>query len=115
VTGDLRRGNLFDDVPSRLPAERFDRLLETPGLMLERIVSTGHATPPGEWWDQDRDEWVVLLRGGAELRFADRDDVVALRPGDWVLIPAHRRHRVERTDPHEPTVWLALHHAARPP
>ena len=60
--------NLFDDVPRELPAERIDVLLETPTLRLERLVSTGHATPPGEWYDADRDEWVVVLRGRARLR-----------------------------------------------
>jgi len=102
-------GNLFAGVPPALAAERFDVLVERPGLRIERIVSTAHATPPGQWYDQDRDEWVVVLRGGAELRFEDQDAVVTLQPGDWVLIPAHRRHRVEWTDPREPTVWLAVH------
>jgi cupin 2 domain-containing protein len=107
----MSAGNLFEDVPRALEAERFDVILDTPGLRVERIVSTGHATPPGQWWDQDRDEWVVLLRGSAALAFEDAAEVLTLGPGDWVLIPAHRRHRVEWTDAREPTVWLALHYA----
>lgn len=106
-------GNLFDDLPRRLPAERGDGLFEAQGVRLERIVSTGHATPAGEWLDQAWDEWVVLLRGGAGLRFADEAAARALGPGDWVLIRARRRHRVEWTAADEPTVWLALHLAAR--
>jgi cupin 2 domain-containing protein len=113
--------NLFDDVPRALPAERraerpperIDVLLDTPGARLERIVSTGHATPPGEWYDQDRDEWVVVLRGRARLRIEGEPEDRALAPGDHLLLRAHVRHRVEWTDPDEPTVWLALFYPAR--
>jgi cupin 2 domain-containing protein len=84
-------------------------LVRTPHLRLARIVSIGHATPAGRWDDQDRDEWVLLLRGRAGLLFEGAAAAVALRPGDHCLIPAHRRHRVEWTDVAEPTVWLALH------
>ncbi|OGL00098.1 MAG: cupin [Candidatus Rokubacteria bacterium RIFCSPHIGHO2_12_FULL_73_22] len=101
--------NLFADLPGRLEAERVDVLLATDGLRLERIVSTGQATPPGEWCDQATREWVVVLRGSAGLRFADEPEPRALRAGDHVLIAAHRRHRVEWTDAREPTVWLAVH------
>jgi len=101
--------NLFAEVPASLPDELVETLLETDALRLERIVSIGHATPPGEWYDQERPEWVALLSGSAGLRFADRDDVVEMRPGDHLVIAAHRRHRVEWTDAARPTIWLALH------
>lgn len=81
-----------------------------PGARLERIVSRGQATPDGEWYDQDANEWVVLLRGAAALRFEDEPEPRVLGPGDWLDIPAHRRHRVEWTAPDEPTIWLALHY-----
>jgi cupin 2 domain-containing protein len=103
-------GNIFDDLPRALPGERVDVLVQTPELRLERIVSTGQATPAGQWYDQDRAEWVLLLRGRATLRFQDPDELVEMRAGDHVLIPAHRRHRVEWTDPGQPTVWLAVHY-----
>ena len=99
--------NLFANVTPGLAAERFEPLVETQSLRLERIVSAGHATPPGEWYDQERDEWVVLLSGAAKLLFEGEPELL-LRPGDSVHIPAHRRHRVEWTD--TPTVWLALHY-----
>lgn len=102
--------NLFAGLPASLPSERIDVLVETRRLRLERIVSTGQATPPGHWDDQDRDEWVVVLRGHAGLRFEDEAHAITLGPGDHVLIRAHRRHRVEWTDAREPTIWLALHH-----
>ena len=102
--------NLFDDLPPSLAEERFDVLVQAGPIRLERIVSTGQGTPPGQWYDQATHEWVVVLRGSAGLRFEGSDEVRELRPGDHVLIPAHRRHRVEWTDPGEPTVWLALHY-----
>lgn len=101
--------NLFDDLPVRLPAERIDALVTAPGVRIERIVSTGHVTPPGEWYEQDTDEWVVLLRGRARLRLEAETDARDLRPGDHVLLRAHVRHRVEWTDDAAPTVWLAVH------
>lgn len=104
--------NLFADLPTRIPQERHDRLLETPAFRVERIVSTGHATPAGEWYDQDGDEWVMVLRGSAGLRLEGEREPRVMRPGDHVVIPAHRRHRVEWTDADGPTVWLALHYRA---
>ena len=104
--------NLFQDLPGApWPAERVDVLAQAPGLRLERIVSTGHVTPPGEWYEQATDEWVAVVRGSARLVFDDAPPV-ALAAGDHILIPAHRRHRVDWTDPTQPTVWLALHFAA---
>lgn len=106
---DRTSGNLFADVPTTLAEERFEALLEKGGLTLERIVSTGQATPAGDWYDQPRDEWVVLLKGAAALRFEDEPAERRLEPGDYLFIPAHARHRVEWTSKTEPTVWLALH------
>jgi cupin 2 domain-containing protein len=103
-------GNLFAAIPSEIPAEIFQVLLETKNFRLERIVSAGQATPPEEWYDQNTHEWVVLLAGSAGLRFEDEPELRVLSPGDYFLIPAHRRHRVEWTDPDQPTVWLALHY-----
>ena len=105
--------NLFADVPSTLPHELVDVLVEAPGVRLERIVSTAHRTPPGQWYDQAMNEWVIVLRGSAGLRFEDQTEVVVLGPGSVIDIPAHRRHRVEWTDPAQPTIWIALHYAPR--
>ena len=102
-------GNLFASLPKNLPDELIENLIDQPGIRLERIVSTGHVTPEGEWYDQESDEWVVLLTGSAKLRFETPDETLSLSSGDYVMIDAHRKHRVEWTDPDEPTVWLALH------
>ena len=103
-------GNLFSEIPKNLPREIFETLLAAPNLRLERIVSHGQATPAGAWDDQETHEWVVLLAGAAGLAFAGEPEICVLHPGDYVHIPAHRRHRVEWTDPARPTVWLALHY-----
>ena len=102
-------GNLFSGLPSAHGAqERIDALFDRPGLRIERIVSTGQASPEGFWYDQPQDEWVVLLSGSAGLRFADEAAVRVIRPGDWLHIPAHVQHRVEWTDTTQTSVWLAV-------
>ncbi|MDU4959347.1 MAG: cupin domain-containing protein [Sporomusaceae bacterium] len=103
--------NLFAELPLRQqPEERMDTLLQTAHFCLKRIISTGQASPPDYWYDQDEDEWCVLLTGGAALRFEDRQELVELKPGDWLHIAAHRRHQVAWTKPDEASVWLALHY-----
>ena len=104
----MQRQNLFHPLPARLPQELCETLLQRAGVRLERIVSHAHATPPGEWYDQPWEEWVVLLSGSAVLRL-EGGERVTLAPGDHLLIPAHCRHRVEQTDAQGPSVWLALH------
>ncbi|AWN49292.1 cupin [Methylobacterium terrae] len=102
--------NLLAGLPASPQAdERVDILARTPQARIERIVSTGQASPPGFWYDQTWDEWVVLLTGAALLRLIDEPEPRRLAPGDHLMIPAHRRHRVEWTSPDEPTVWLAVH------
>ena len=101
--------NLFSEIPLSLPEELIQILVENRCHRLERIVSDGHATPPGEWYDQTWDEWVVLLSGSAGLLFEGESKPVVMKPGDYLLIPAHLRHRVEWTDGSGKTAWLALH------
>ena len=101
-------GNLFADAPANLPDELFTVLLERSGLRIERIVSHGHASPPGFWYDQEQNEWVLVLQGAARLRFEDQDQSIDMMPGDFVDIAGHRRHRVEWSTPDEPTIWLAV-------
>ena len=100
--------NLFADLPTALPEELVEVLAENNNVRIERIVSTGHASPEGFWYDQDQHEWVVVLKGRAKLLFDGDDQAVEMGPGDCINIPAHRKHRVEWTTPDEPTVWLAV-------
>lgn len=103
-------GNIFTDVPDALADEQLTTLLSAPNLRIERIVSTGQASPPDFWYDQDRAEWVIVLAGSAGLLVEGEAEPRIMRAGDYVHIPAHKRHRVAWTDPDRPTVWLAVHH-----
>ncbi len=100
--------NIFD-LPSSLPnKELFESLVSADNILIERIISTGQTTPPGEWYDQDRDEWVILLQGSASLAYANGTDI-KLTTGDYLFIPAHQKHRVEYTSSEPPCIWLAVH------
>ena len=103
--------NLLRNLPPALrdarAGETVERLAGGGAVRIERIVSHGQASPDGFWYDQDEAEFVLVLAGAAELEFAD-GEVVALGPGDWVEIAAHRRHRVAWTNPDRPTVWLTV-------
>jgi cupin 2 domain-containing protein len=105
-------GNLFAKLPTQAPAEEIVGLAEKSGARIERIVSTGQASPAGFWYDQPSTEWVLVVAGKAALRFEDEPAPRVLSPGDWLEIPAHARHRVDWTDAAGPTVWLAVHFAA---
>jgi cupin 2 domain-containing protein len=101
--------NIFAELPSDRSHEAFEALASSANVRIERIVSSGHATPEGEWYDQGWDEWVVLLRGGAGLLFEGDGEPRVMKPGDYVMIPAHCRHRVAWTDSAERSIWLAIH------
>lgn len=100
--------NVFADLPAGTGAEQFVELLSRPGLRIERIVSTGQASPPGFWYDQPQSEWVLVLQGETRLAFEGEPGPRRLQAGDFVDIAPHRRHRVESTA--TPTVWLAVHY-----
>lgn len=107
--------NLFSTLGVRpQDAEWSETLARHPGVRVERILSTGQASPPDFWYDQAEGEWVTLLQGAALLRFADEALPRHLDPGDWLDIAPHRRHRVEWTDPQQPTLWLAVFYPAPP-
>ena len=103
--------NLYADLPQDSSAEQIVELLSRPGLRIERIVSAGQASPPGFWYDQPQAEWVLLLQGEAKLAFEDEPTARLLKAGDFVDIPAHRRHRVEWTAAF--TLWLAVYYDRR--
>ena len=100
--------NLFSDLSTQLSVELYTTLLDADNVRIERIVSLGHASPEGFWYDQDQHEWVVVLKGAAQLKF--EDGVIEMRSGEFINIPAHKKHRVEWTTPDEPTIWLAVHY-----
>jgi len=100
--------NLLADIPTALPEELVDVLVRAPGVQMVRVVSRGHSSPPGFWYDQEEHEFVVVLSGAARLVFEDQVESVEMVAGSWVNIAAHRRHRVEWTDPTRDTVWLGV-------
>jgi cupin 2 domain-containing protein len=106
--------NIMANLPAALPEEVCETLAKSGTVRIERIVSYGHVTPEGTWYDQERDEWVLLLVGSAELLFDDAQEPQRLVAGDHVRIPAGCRHRVTWTDPDVKTVWLAVHFTADP-
>lgn len=101
--------NLFADVPVNLPEELVETLVRSPVCRIERIVSHGHVSPEAFWYDQAENEWVTLLQGAATLRL--ENEIVEMKPGDAINIPARMRHRVDWTTPDEPTVWLAVYYS----
>lgn len=102
-------GNIFANLPAALPGEVFETLVTAGNVRIERIVSSGQATPEGEWYDQGWDEWVLVLEGSAGLQIDLEKHPRLLTAGDYVLIPAHCRHRVAWTDSEVNTIWLAVH------
>jgi len=101
--------NLFKKLPDPCRTEIFETILEDCSLRIERIISEGQATPAGQWFDQTWDEWVVLLQGSAGIQFEGDSNPLVLKPGDYIYIPAHKKHRVEWTNGNEKTIWLAVH------
>ena len=110
----MQVSNLFDAIPEELPEELVEVLASGKGpVRILRLVSLGHASADGFWYDQGEHEWVALLSGGAILSFENpvsgEVEILSFRPGDWLEIPPHVRHRVESTSSDEPAVWLAVH------
>lgn len=108
----MHKGNLTAAIPATLPAELVECLASGGTTRIERIVSKGHKSAPGFWYDQERHEWVVLIKGEAVISFdedfAHGQQSVRLLPGDYLHIAAHVRHRVDWTSETEDTIWLAV-------
>jgi cupin 2 domain-containing protein len=104
--------NIFKDIPSDLPDELIEKIAGDgkKDISIERIISRGHASPPDFWYDQDKNEFVIVLRGKAALLFKETNKVIKMSPGDYINIPAHTLHRIEWTSSGEDTVWLAIHY-----
>ena len=101
--------NIFDELATHLNEEEFKTIVEAKHFKIERIVSTGHHSEEGFWYDQADHEWVLVLQGSGVIEYED-GRVIELNAGDYVNIPAHQKHRVKETSQSEPTVWLAVHY-----
>lgn len=103
----MTKNNIFSDLPASLDQEVFEDILKRENIRIERIISQGHSAPETGWFDQDEKEWVIVLTGSATLLFEGEDEI-ELSAGDYLMIPAHQRHKVLKTDPEQPTIWLAI-------
>ena len=100
--------NIYNDIPPAIPEEIFEEIISSGNIRIERIVSKGQSSPDNFWYDQDQNEWVIVLKGKAKLKFVDDEKAVEMKEGDYLNIPAHKKHRVESTDPENETIWLAV-------
>jgi cupin 2 domain-containing protein len=104
------KGTLFADRPAELPEELFETICSAETVKIERIVSRGHASPEGFWYDQEGSEFILVVQGSAGLKIEGEKDVLVLTTGNYLNIPAGVKHRVEWTDPSCDTIWLAVHY-----
>lgn len=100
--------NIFDKIPKNLPAELTEEILNSKSVRIERIISRGHQSPKDFWYDQDENEWIILLQGSAVLSFKEDNKSLTMKAGDFLNIPAYQKHRVEQTDQNEDTIWLCI-------
>ena len=106
----IKLGNLFSNLPDAIDDEVFETIVTSESIKIERIVSKSHRTVDNYWYDQKKNEWVMIIKGSAGLRFENDQKMVEMMQGDYINIPAHCRHRVEWTDPDVETIWLAVHY-----
>ena len=105
----MRVDNIFKNIPTFLPEEFFESIVKSDNLKVERIISDGHNSPSDFWYDQNSNELVLILKGSAVLEF-ENDEKLELKEGDYLIIPAHKKHRVQSTDKSQKTIWLAVHY-----
>ncbi len=103
------KNNLFQNIPDKLQKELFETIAESDNIKIKKIISDGHTSPPGFWYDQDQNEFVMVLKGNAILEFDD-GTTQEMGEGDYQIIPAHKKHRVSYTDTNEKTIWLAVYY-----
>ncbi len=103
----MKSENIYGSIPKDQDTEVYDEIIRAPGVRIERIISKGHTSPESGWYDQEENEWVMVLKGSGTLTFED-GSVAHLSKGDHINIPAHRKHRVSWTEPDQLTIWLAV-------
>lgn len=104
----MKPDNIFSKIPDDIPEEIFETIISSDTVIIERIISKGQSSAEGFWYDQEKNEWVILLKGAARIGFENQEEPVHMKAGDYIHIPAHCRHRVEWTDPDCTTIWIAL-------
>jgi cupin 2 domain-containing protein len=104
----MKKKNIAADIPENIPVEIFEVIISSDKIRIERIITKGQSSPENFWYDQDENEFVIVTKGKAKLKFEDEDGSVELNEGDYINIPSHKKHRVEWTDPENETIWLAV-------
>ena len=102
--------NIFSNIPKSLSDELFKELVSSENCKIERIISKGHKTEEGKWYNQDKNEFVIILKGNAELLFKENNKTIKMKEGDYINIPPRTKHRVTKTDPNKETIWLTIHY-----
>ena len=105
----MKSGNIFEQIPENLDEEAFDTLVQSNHLNIERIVSRGHSSPESGWYNQEQNEWVIVLKGEATIAF-ENEPPVNLKEGGYLEITAHKKHKVIKTHKDKETIWLAVHY-----
>lgn len=105
----MELNNIFESIPDNLNEEVFNKLLQNKTIKIERIISKGHISPEKGWYDQALNEWLIILKGRARILFYGEEEI-NLRAGDYLNIPAHKKHKVSWTDTETETIWLAIHY-----
>jgi len=98
--------NIFNDIKIDKENEQFIDLLKHKNIRIERIVSNGQSSPVNFWYEQEENEFVIVLKGEAILEFEDRKSF--LKEGDFINIPSWEKHRVKYTSNKTSTIWLAI-------
>ncbi|TQV89079.1 cupin domain-containing protein [Aliikangiella coralliicola] len=109
----MRLNNIFNNIPKDIPDELFEELTVGDNIKIERIISKGHSSPESGWYDQENNEWVMVLKGEASLTMINANGLeenITLVAGDYLNIPAHQKHKVSWTHPTLETIWLAVHY-----
>jgi len=103
-----KNNNIFSSIPEDIPDEITEQIINSGTVRIERIISNGQSSPDNFWYDQDENEWVIVLQGQAEILFENELKIISLKTGDFINIPAHAKHKVKRTAENMATIWLAV-------
>lgn len=102
----MKTSNFFDKISENISKETFETIVQSNNVKIERIISPP-STEKGGWYDQEENEFVLVLKGDAEMLF-ENTEKIKMKEGDYIIIPAHKKHRVEKTSEKEETIWLAV-------
>ena len=102
----MEKYNIFDEIPVDKTEEKFFEIFKNETIKIEKIVSNGQKSPQNFWYEQEKNEFVLVLEGFAIVEFEDFE--VELKKGDCLNIKAYQKHRVKFTSQTEPTIWFAV-------